>query len=287
MARSCNTARMTKPADKLKHPCFPQPEDGSTRIWRYLDLAKFVWLLEKQKLYLSRMDLLGDPHEGSTPQFLAELWDQQSLSFFLSHELNQLLQGNDKDEGIKKLSDRVQSVTQLNLHRREVAQKNRRWMYVNCWHLGNSESEAMWRLYCPNNNGVAIQTTYSKLVESVGDDPELHIGKVTYIDYEKQGFPPGNMFYPAMHKRISFMHESEVRLVKMQTPENFGTSQEFSPPGISVEWPIEPTVDAIYVNPYAPEFFHDVVCSLVQRAFPDLINRVHWSKMRAEPVYYT
>ena len=39
--------------NKLEHPCFPQPADGSVRVWRYLDLTKFIWLLENQKLYMS------------------------------------------------------------------------------------------------------------------------------------------------------------------------------------------------------------------------------------------
>ena len=173
--------------NKLEHPCFPQPGDSSIRVWRYLDLAKFIWLLDNEKLYLSRLDLLNDPHEGTTPKLLAALRDQQFR--YLGAE---------------------QLVTQIP----QINQQSRKSMYVNCWHLGNSESEAMWRLYCPGDNGVAIQTTYKNLVDSVDSDRFLYIGAVTYIDYESQGFPLNNAFYPVMHKRISFAHEQEVRLVK-------------------------------------------------------------------------
>jgi len=62
--------------NKLKHPCFPQAAEGSVRVWRYLDLAKFIWLVENKKIYLSRLDLLNDPHEGSTPKLLAAMRDQ-------------------------------------------------------------------------------------------------------------------------------------------------------------------------------------------------------------------
>ncbi len=156
---------------------------------------------------------------------------------------------------------------------------------VNCWHLGNPESEAMWRLYCPGNNGVAIQTSYSKLVESTANDPELYIGQVTYIDYESQGFPLDNIFYPVMHKRISFAHEQEVRLVKIRHPDNSGFTQEFYPPGISIDWPLELTIEAIYVDPYAPEYFYDVVRAVVRRIAPNLEGRVRPSQMRAPPIY--
>ena len=164
-------------------------------------------------------------------------------------------------------------------------QKERRLLYVNCWYLGNLESEAMWRLYCPGNNGVAIQTSYSKLVETIASDLELYIGRVTYIDYDSQGFPLGNFFYPVMHKRVSFAHEQEVRLVKIKVPDNLGLPQEFCPLGISIDWPLEPALEAIYVDPYAPEYFYDVVRSVVRRVAPNLEDRVLWSPMRATPVY--
>lgn len=243
--------------NKLVHPCFPQPTDGAERVWRYLDLAKFIWLLENQKLYLSRLDLLNDPHEGSVSPLGAAIRGQQ---------LRQL--GGD------------QLATQFS----QIMQQNRLSLFVNCWHLGNAESEAMWRLYCPGNNGVAIQTTYAKLVQSADSDPFLYVGCVTYIDYESQVFPSNNSLYPVMHKRISFAHEKEVRLVKSLSSLQ-GLTPTPSPPGMMVGWPVEPTIEAIYVNPYAPEYYYDVVRAIVRRIIPVLESRVLWSKMRAAPAY--
>src|ERR1022692_1387995 len=210
---------MTEPPqeNKLEHPCFPQTQDGSIKVWRYLDLAKFIWLLENQKLYLSRLDLLNDPHEGTTHRLLAAMRDLQLKEFGGGELLTQIPRIN---------------------------QQSRRSLYVNCWHLGNTESEAMWRLYCPGENGVAIQTSYSKLVESISYDHSLYIGRVTYIDYESQGFPLNNAFYPVMHKRISFAHEQEVRLVKTLS-EYWGLPERPSPLGITANWPVEPTVEGI------------------------------------------
>lgn len=243
--------------NKLEHPCFPQAQDGSIKVWRYLDLAKFIWLLESQKLYLARLDLLNDPHEGTTPRLLAAMRDEQLKGFGGGNLLTQIPRIN---------------------------QQSRRSLYVNCWHLGNTESEAMWRLYCPGENGVAIQTSYEKLIASISHDPFLYIGRVTYIDYESQGFPLNNAFYPVMHKRISFSHEQEVRLVKTLS-EYWGIPERPSPPGISADWPVEPTVEGIYVNPYAPEYYYDAVKAIVRRISPNMESRVQWSQMRAAPVY--
>jgi hypothetical protein len=161
--------------NKLEHPCFPQPADASIRVWRYVDLVKLIWLLDNKKLYLSRLDLLNDPHEGSTPALLAAMRDQQLRQF--------------------GATDLVTQLPQIN-------QRSRKSLFVNCWHSGNSESEAMWRLYCPDNSGVAIQTTYQKLVQSINSNRFLYIGIIKYLDYERKGFPLNNAFYPVTHKRI-------------------------------------------------------------------------------------
>lgn len=266
--------------NKLEHTCFPQPTDSAERVWRYLDLAKFIWLLQNQKLYLSAVSSLNDSHEGSTPKFLAMYEDQQ----FLAIRRYQLLQEFGNELGGQKFQTEIPLIIEQNRQSRANNWKERRQLYVNCWRLG-PESEAMWRLYCPGNNGVAIQTSYSKLVESTVDDPEIYIGQVTYIDYESQGFPLDNIFYPVMHKRISFAHEQEVRLVKIRVPDDWGLPQEFCPLGISIDWPLEPIIEKIYVDPYAPEYFYDVVRAVVRSIAPNLEGRVLWSQMRALPFF--
>lgn len=35
------------------------------KLWRYMDLAKFLALLEDRALYFARADKLGDPFEGA------------------------------------------------------------------------------------------------------------------------------------------------------------------------------------------------------------------------------
>jgi hypothetical protein len=46
------------------HPTFVKPPDIDVKIWRYMSLAKFLWMLQKNALYFSRSDLMGDPFEG-------------------------------------------------------------------------------------------------------------------------------------------------------------------------------------------------------------------------------
>jgi hypothetical protein len=244
--------------NKLSHPSFPQPPDTSVKIWRYMDLAKLIWTLSNRKLYLSRVDLLNDPHEGSTPRLLAKLRDD----LLRQHGAGQSL------------------IDQLP----QIYRNNRTSCYVNCWHLGDSESEAMWRLYCPNGYGVAIQTTYQCLVESIVHEPFLYIGRITYIDYETQGFHLNNMFNSIMHKRISFAHEDEVRLVKSLS-EYWGLPTRVGPSGITVAWDAEPVVERLFVDPYAAEWYLDVVLSVVKIFAPAIESKTVWSQMKGEPVF--
>ena len=85
-----------------------------------------------------------------------------------------------------------------------------------------------------------------------------------------------------MHKRISFQHEQEIRIVK-GLAEHWSTSE--SPDSTSIDWVPEDTVNAIIVNPYAAAFYRDVVVSIVRHISPTLIEKIKWSPMRALPVY--
>jgi hypothetical protein len=54
------------------HPSFPQPEDTGVSVWRYIDLSKFVWMLQRKALYFTRADLLGDPYEAYYTRAMAD-----------------------------------------------------------------------------------------------------------------------------------------------------------------------------------------------------------------------
>src|SRR5882724_9190323 len=95
---------------RIAHPCFPQPDHTRHRVWRYMSLPKLVSLLQTSQLYLSRLDLLNDPHEGSLPLALVEA----RRSFVQKEGISHLL---------PMLSD--------------VGQRVRSACYVNCWALSD------------------------------------------------------------------------------------------------------------------------------------------------------
>ena len=84
-------------------------------------------------------------------------------------------------------------------------------VYVSCWHANNSESEAMWRLYCGDHEGIALCTTYERLDASL--PANTYIGKVTYVGSTSERGLDTNVVTSIMHKRLAFEHEREVRVV--------------------------------------------------------------------------
>lgn len=48
------------------------------------------------------------------------------------------------------------------------SEKDKKRVFVNCWHLNEYESAAMWDLYLKNEEGVAIQTTFNRIKKSLG-----------------------------------------------------------------------------------------------------------------------
>ncbi len=243
--------------NRLSHPCFPQPTNAQLRVWRYMDLAKFVWLLKEKRLFMSRLDQLADRYEGS-------------LTAKTIEGIDEFLRQHGSTDGWAQMS--------------ELYRANQTTTFVCCWHANEQESEAMWRLYCGAAHGVAIQTTYQHLIGAIEREHEIYLGCVTYIDYEREWFPDANAFRPVMHKRLSFEHEREVRLVA--SPSKFRASHpEPAPHALYIPWDSDARVERVLVDPYAPAYFFDAVEAVVSALAPYLKTRLVWSQMKAAPVF--
>lgn len=252
----------TKPVDPANsgptHPSFPQPPDENIRVWRYLDVAKFIWLLQNQKLLLTRTDLFSDPHEGSIPKMNSKILEKQFL---------------------EDLKD-ADSLRDLIAFRQRLKQ----FTYVSCWHMNEHESEAMWRLYCGLRDGVAIQTTYQRLKQSLSK-PGVHIGLVSYFDFDRDCIPINILYYPFMSKRMAFAHEREVRILKAFLSEAGDMRLKNTPAGFPLPWDVQSVAEAVYVHPYAPTWYFDVITAIVEKFAPKLLDRILWSRLNATPTF--
>jgi hypothetical protein len=235
------------------HEAFAQPENPAIKVWRYLDLPRFIWMLSNHALAFTRVDSLDDPFEGSVPPAVYEAWRADPQN----------------SELLKKARAGL-----------------RRQFFVSCWHANDVESEAMWRLYCGSDDGIALQTTYEKLDASLPKG--VLLGQVAYVDYDTDNNPPHDALALLMRKRQAYDHEHEVRALIWPAmnppgllPKNFGEDTSI----INVPWAADEYLEQIYVSPYAEEWYRDVVESVIQKFAPELVDRLTWSHMKGVPLY--
>jgi hypothetical protein len=251
--------------DSNEHPDFA-PLNDDLILWRYMDVPKFLSLIEDNGLFFARADLMTDPWEGSTgPRNAAirpELYGEHYAAM-----------------GPRMQHARKQMRTQV---------------YLNCWHASSHESAAMWGLYQSSGQGVAVRTKWKALKECLQGEYPIRGGAVRYVDYTSAPISEGSVFGPFMHKRNSFAHENEVRLVlwaiEDRGPRGQSTAgdeqvqQEVDPPSGYVI-PIDPSVltSDIYVAPEAPTWYANLIKKVIDRY--SLNWEVHQSDLSVDPVW--
>jgi len=144
-----------------------------------------------------------------------------------------------------------------------------------------------------HGKGVAVQTTYQKLKDFLMPPPRsevsLYFGKVNYVDYTTMPIPETNLLAPFTHKRKSYEFEQEIRAIGFLRPNIFdeplsSIAQNIQKSrGLYIPVNLEKLVETIYVSPKAPEWFYELVVSVVQKY--GLGNVVCQSDLSKDPIY--
>src|SRR6266498_340739 len=241
---------------------FVPPADPRIRIWRYMDFTKFVSLLENQGLFFARSTHLDDPFEGSYSR--------------ANERLRPIV--------YEKIEVSAEVLAQMFKSQSDFGRWNRQWVMVNSWHMNEGESAAMWKLYAKTDEAVCIQSTYERLRRCLDDT--VYISVVQYIDYEVDWMPEGNVFYPFLHKRKSFEHERELRAIIWQLPvkdEQIDRGAVPNDAGVWKQVELGELIEAVYVAPTAPSWFHSLVQGVSMRY--NLGKKVVQSALDREPFY--
>lgn len=244
-----------------EHPDLWAP-DLDTVLWRYMDMPKFVSLLEYQSLWFAGLDTLEDPYEGLPPRGLInEMWRS--------------VEGQPESEQ-PKLRERVK-------HTSGVLASAREQVYANCWHASPVESAAMWKIYSRVGDGIAVRTTFERFRDCFSDsDTAVHGGMVDYVDLEN--FVPKSdklsTFEWATKKRVSFAYEHEFRglVCTKWVPDR----------GFLIPLDISRLIESVYISPSAPSWFADIVSRICNR-YIEQANVVHSDLLSypedLEPIY--
>ena len=208
-----------------------QPEDDE-HLWRYIDFTQFVSILENEELWFSAVAEFFDPFEGALPRdSVRELADG----------LNDGLQN--PESIVSRLYDTLRYTT-----------------YANCWHQRNQETAAMWNLYQDKGKEVAIRTTVENLQSALPERSNMTSGLVDYEEYNDISEFSVNRASPFFHKRPSFDHESEYRVVISEFEVADGARidsqyvekiDEKTPRGRAVEIDLDDLIQEVVVSPVA------------------------------------
>lgn len=250
------------------NPDFRSPSNRNVKIWRYMNIAKYFSLLEKRSLYFSRADCLGDPFEGSLPSTKGQI----NLTEIVKQEL--MSRGLPTD-----------NITQIHNF-------IRRCSFVCSFHMNDYESAALWSIYTKAQQGVAIQSTFSRLCDCFNEysaNP-IHIGMMNYIDYSKETIPIlENAFLPLLHKRKSFEYEQEIRAAISFPKELYPESSAATPikfinpqRGLDIPIDLDILIEQIFVAPTTEKWIKELLISVTQKYGID--KPIEQSSLDASPI---
>lgn len=231
---------------------FEKP-DSKTKIWRYMDFTKFVYMLEKSGLFFPNVDSFRDPYEGSYSR-----GNFKMRSFVFS-----------RSKGENELQKQVEEIKELRPH-----------ININCWHINEFESAGMWKLYSQTNESICIQTTFGHLEKALPN--EIKFGKVKYINYDKDWIPESDNYYPFIYKRLSFQHERELRAVFDSSEKNSDKDFEKTENGYWINLSLKTLIQKIYVSPEADDWFVELV-EKVKNKYNLNFKKVYKSPLNNEP----
>lgn len=238
--------------DKHSSPVF-YPEQNY-RVVKYMDLTRFVSLLQRKALFFCRLDKLEDHFEGTTAK---SNWKRR-YDFYASQHLY-----SDK---FKKLSEK-EIIENVEGHF-QAERKMKALKTVCCWNISDSESAALWKIYSNFNQGIMITSKVTSIIEAFKETIEdLDLSEVRYIDYSQDEMPDGNAMFPVIHKHNAYSYEQELRLIHTVDFGNgliYDWSKEEIEQGKYLSVDLDILVDEIILSPYSSNWYLKLVENLCE-----------------------
>lgn len=235
--------------------------DLDTVVWRYLSFSKFVSMISYEALWFCRLSYLIDKFEGTLPRRTLEKTktEEEKWKSFFTHP------------------DHRRQIDEWSECNVQYGQSS---TAVNCWFIGDDESERMWREYVASSEGVAIRSTIRKLRESIYLPRDFsYIGRVNYVDldeHEMTVYEGAQAHHRAFLKdHVQFKHEQELRIQTMNFRTDVcldplgrplthkelvaGGMNNFQEPGLHVQVKLDQLFDTIVVAPNAQDWFFNLI----------------------------
>lgn len=239
------TVQQTPQIDKSLHESIP--------LWRYLDMAKFLDLLENRTLHFSQADKFGDKFEGA-------------FTKSTKHAIEQAFQQQNSNLTFEQFKERL-----------------KKRVFVNCWCGNGDDSMAMWNLYGRSTAAVAITTTVGQLATAL-KVPFPYLSEIKEVRYVKHWRDPELQYNPYSnvfaYKVKAYEYEKEVRVIIDRYSENIEDSM--LPSSMAVPVVLSKLIRSIVIHPEAQGWFESLIRSVVQRY--ELQVEVRRSKLAFDPI---
>ena len=209
--------------------------------FKYMDYPKFLSLVANENIYFARPTEFEDKLDSFIP----------------------------RNVYIKKLSNDTKEIVRYKREIDSVAY-NRQRALVSCWHIGDYESDLMWKTYA-KHDGIMIQTTVMKLINLdyspfLDNNARCIIDKIKYIDAQKEFIKKNNLTLQQINeldiditeqfflKNKSFEDEKELRIVIFEKP-NYDLKHYNNGKTVKIGMPLHYFIDKIILSPYAPDYY--------------------------------
>jgi len=260
-----------------------------TKIQRYMDLGKFLDLIENNSLFLSRVDNFEDKLEGGLTT-LNQLIDNGTVAA-LDNLVNNVLVSRlgsscnppeeidkaKKREGEYKKSLENKVLTTVfgdikltnEITYENIIASQRSWLDVSCWYsdVKNSESLAMWKIYGGNSHSVCISTTIGKLLDSMEYDGDLIVSKVEYINHKDDHYKVEHCIAPYIHKHLAYHFENEVRFIAYSNDIDPMSTRESNDFGTKIPLRSVSFIEEVKISPEAPLWLFTLMTSIVNERY--------------------
>ena len=242
---------------KEDHPVLNTPQDNIS-IWRYMDIPSFIALLVNKSLTFVRFDLFEDGYEGKLPKMTALAIDAN---------IRQKIKKG-------KLLPKYWNLS-------EILNNGIRDTYINCWCKENHEMVHMWKIYS-KENGVAIQTDYKNLKQSVNTEETVYPSEVSYVDFDNDivNWKSNTLSFFTI-KRQEYKSENEFRLIvsnpksvenELRCHNNPNKITRSIRESLYMKTPVimcsvDPSIliSKIYVSPYAPPWYYNLIVDIMKK----------------------
>ncbi|HRK94709.1 MAG TPA: hypothetical protein PK694_00175 [Rhodospirillales bacterium] len=223
-------------------------------IWRFLDFAQFVDLLERKSLFFARIDTLEDPFAG-----LSE--DTVFAVRTLPEELMRLAEQAGSPPPKKGRLERWWSRKAQENEQAELINTIRNYrpaamVWASCWHATGANEVALWKTYQAAGKCVAVRTSIGKLRAALnaGEDLAVSVDFVRYLEpAELRGL--SEPIDRALTKAKALASEREVRAIVTRAA---GAAEGCLGRGVCVPVDVAGLIDEVAISPAADEWLRDL-----------------------------